>query len=111
MDQQVCEVIVTASDAEWLARYTRSLVEKRLCACGHNIAPIRSIYRWEGNIYDEPEARVALHTRVDLVSEIVADVKQNHSYDLACTIAIPIFGGSSDYIAWIIAETREPGSQ
>lgn len=44
------EVVITADSAEWLADFTRSLVEDRLVACGHNITPIRAIYRWEGKI-------------------------------------------------------------
>ncbi len=54
------EVVVTAEDAEWLAEWTRQLVEDRLVACGHTIAAIRATYRWEGKIYDDPQARVAL---------------------------------------------------
>ena len=64
------EVIVTAEDAGWLAEWTRSLVEDRLVACGHNIASIRAVYRWEGEIHDDPQARVALHTRASLVPRL-----------------------------------------
>ena len=66
MDEECCEVVVTAADADWLAGYTRTLVEERLAACGQVIAPIRSIYRWGGAVHDETEARVALHTRRSL---------------------------------------------
>ena len=55
----ICEVIITAPDADWLAQFTTELVAGRLAACGHNIGPIRSIYRWQGEIHDAPEARVA----------------------------------------------------
>jgi len=48
----ICEVIITAQDADWLAQFTTDLVTKRLAACGQVIAPIRSIYRWQGEIYD-----------------------------------------------------------
>lgn len=44
------EIVVTAESADWLAGFTRSLVEDRLVACGHIITPIRAIYRWEGTI-------------------------------------------------------------
>lgn len=57
------EVVITAESTDWLADFTRKLVEDRLVACGHNIAQIRAIYRWEGKIYDEPQVRVELHTR------------------------------------------------
>ncbi len=39
----VVEVIITGPEAEWLAAFTRRLVDDRLVACGHNIASIRSI--------------------------------------------------------------------
>jgi uncharacterized protein involved in tolerance to divalent cations len=35
-------------------------------ACGHNIASIRATYWWEGEIHDDPQARVALLTRAEL---------------------------------------------
>lgn len=71
-DEQICEVVVTAADGEWLAGFTRRLVEDRLAACGQQTAAIRSIYRWDGAVHDDPEARVALHTRASLVERIVA---------------------------------------
>jgi periplasmic divalent cation tolerance protein len=39
----VCEIVVTGSDEEWLSGYTRTLVEERLVACGHQFAAIRSV--------------------------------------------------------------------
>src|ERR1700704_2152660 len=82
MDTDICEVVITAGDAEALAALTKTLVEERLAARGQNIASVRSIYRWEGAIQDDPEARVALHTRRALVPEVVERVKALHPYDV-----------------------------
>ena len=103
---EVCEVIITSDDTEWLVSFSRELVEERLCACAHIISPMRSIYRWEGAIHDEREARVALHTRAELVSRIVERTGQSHSYEVPCVIALPIRGGNPEYIALIEEETR-----
>lgn len=105
---EVCEVIVTAPDADWLAAFTRYLVDHRLAACGHNVADVRSLYRWAGNIEDAREARVALHTRVGLVSEIVAEADRQHPYEVPCVIATPVIAGHPGYIRWILDSTREP---
>jgi periplasmic divalent cation tolerance protein len=107
MNDEVCEVIITADRADWLADFTRSLVEERLAACGQNIAEIRSIYRWQGKVEDDREARVALHTRADLVPEITRRANEAHPYDVPCVIALPIIGGNPQYIQWIVDETRE----
>ena len=106
-DDDVCEVIITADNADWLADFTRKLVEDRLAACGQNIAPIRSIYRWEGKVQDEPEARVALHTRASLVPEITELADREHPYDIPCVIALPVVAGNPSYISWVLDSTRD----
>ena len=108
MDEECCEVVVTAADAEWLAGFTRTLVQERLAACGHLIGPIRSIYRWEGALNDEVEARVALHTRRSLVPAVVERTHELHPYDIPCVIALSLTGGSPEYLRWIVEETRDP---
>lgn len=101
------EVVITAESAEWLAEFTRSLVEDRLVACGHNIAPIRAIYRWEGKVYDDTQARAGLHTRASLVPEIVARANRDHADDVPCVIALPINAGHPGYLRWIYSETHQ----
>ena len=110
MDEECCEVVITASDAGWLAGFTRSLVEDRLAACGHLMSPIRSVYRWDGAVHDDPQARVALHTRASLVGEITARADVEHPDEVPCVIALPLTGGHPDYLAWVAAETRDPGT-
>jgi periplasmic divalent cation tolerance protein len=109
--EDVCEIVVTGSDSEWLSGYTRRLVEERLVACGHQLATIRSVYRWEGVVHDEAEARVALHTRRSLVPEVVERTAELHPYDVPCVIALPLVGGNPDYLRWVVRETREPRSR
>lgn len=110
MNTDICEVIVTGRDAETLVKLTRTLVDERLAACGQNIASIRSIYRWDGAVQEDPEARVALHTKVSLVPELTERVKVLHSYDVPCVIALPVVGGNAAYSEWVLAETKQPSS-
>ena len=110
MDEECCEVVVTAADADWLAGFTRTLVEERLAACGHLLGAIRSVYRWEGEVHDEAEARVALHTRRSLVDAVVARTAQLHPYEVPCVIAMPLVGGGSAYLRWVREQTRDPRS-
>jgi periplasmic divalent cation tolerance protein len=102
----LCEVIITAPDGEWLAEFTRHLVEERLAACGHTITAIRSIYRWSGALHDEAEARVALHTKRALVDRIVAEAAERHPAEVPCVIATPLVGGNPAYLQWVRDETR-----
>jgi periplasmic divalent cation tolerance protein len=105
MNDEVCEVVITGPSKEWVATFTRQLVDDHLAACGHIIIEIRSIYRWEGSVHDEPEARVALHTRRSLVSAIVDRANRDHPYDVPCVIALPIVDGNHAYVDWVLRET------
>ena len=107
-DDECCEVVITADDPDWLAGFTRTLVEERLAACGQLVDPVRSVYRWDGELHDEREARVALHTRQALVPAIVARTRELHPYDVPCVLAVPLTGGNPAYLAWLAAETVAP---
>ena len=105
MTGDICEVVITAADAEWLAGFTRRLVEDRLAACGHQTPAIRSIYRWDGAVHDDAEARVALHTRLSLVDRIIERAGAEHPYEVPCVIALPVIAGNPAYLDWVRAET------
>jgi periplasmic divalent cation tolerance protein len=110
MTEPICEVIITADDEDRLINFTRSLVEDRLAACGQHLAPIRSIYRWNGSIHDDREIRVALHTRASLVPVIVDRANQQLSYEVPCVLALFVETGNPDHLAWVIEQTSEPGA-
>ena len=107
MPQPICEVIITADSEDWLITFTRSLLEDRLVACGQHIAPIRSIYRWDGTIHDDHETRVALHTRSSLVQTIIDRTCREHPYEVPCILAFPVEAANPAYADWVISETSQ----
>ncbi|MGH9117318.1 MAG: divalent-cation tolerance protein CutA [Acidimicrobiales bacterium] len=102
---EIVDVSITAADPEWLAEFTRQLVNDRLAACGNIIPRIRSIYRWEGTIEDETEALVVLHTRRSLVPKIIDRADKEHPYDTPQVIAVPVVGVNPVYRDWVLSET------
>lgn len=106
MIDEVCEVIITAPETDWLAEFTRRLIDDRLAASGH-ITPIRSIYRWQGTVYDKQEARVALHTRRRLVPCIIDRANREHPYEVPY-VAATAFDGNPAYVKWVLDETTAP---
>ncbi len=104
-DDDICEVRITAANLDWLAAHTRTLIEDRLVACGQHETTVRSLYRWEGSIADEPEARVALHTRRQRVPEIIARTTAAHPDDVAGIIVVPVVDGNPPYLQWVRDET------
>jgi periplasmic divalent cation tolerance protein len=102
---ELCEVVITAPDPDWLYAFARSLVADRLAASAHNFTPVRSVYTWQGQVHERTEGRVSVHTRCDRVTDIVARAKREHPYEIPGVSARPIIDGNPDYLAWIAAQT------
>ena len=105
MTDAMCEVVVTADDEGWLLELTRALVRDRLVACGQHLTPVRSVYRWQGEIEESLETRVALHTRSSLVPAVIERVRADHPYDVPCVLALPVEQANPDYLAWVLEST------
>jgi periplasmic divalent cation tolerance protein len=101
-DRPIIVMVTTASESE-AATIARALVESNLAA-GVNFTPIKSIYRWQGQIYNEPEYQLLIQSQLSKFPALEAKVKSLHSYQVPEIIAIPIVAGHQPYLDWI-AET------
>ena len=99
-------IFVTASSVHEAEQLGKTLVEKRLAACGNIIQDIRSVFCWKNMIETEQEALLLLKSRAALFPLIKDLVISLHSYEVPEIIAIPIVSGSEDYLNWIDEETQ-----
>ncbi len=106
MDQSIV-VYVSAGSEEEALTIARTLVGERLAACVNLFSKIRSIYRWEGKVCDEPECYLIIKTRRDLFHAVRESVRRLHSYEVPEIIALPIVDGIESYLEWIHKETKE----
>jgi periplasmic divalent cation tolerance protein len=104
----LCEVVITAPDPDWLLDLTRQLVAEGLCASVHHFSPVRSIYRWHGEIIEGTEGRASLHTRTALVEQIVERVKAQHPYEVPGISARPIIAGTRNTSAGYATKPTAP---
>ena len=98
-------VFVTCGSEEEALNISRALVEEQLAACVNLISPVRSIYRWEGKIWDEKEWLLIIKTQRKRFDEVEKKVKSLHSYSVPEIIALPIIAGSSSYLDWLAEMT------
>lgn len=103
---ELCEVVITAPDPDWLQAFTRALVRDRLASNVHNFGPVQSTYRWQGEIHDRTEGRASLHTRRALIATIVERTRGAHPYQTPGVSARPIIDGNPEYLAWILEQTE-----
>ena len=98
-------VYVTCESLEQAEALGRSLVEQRLCACVNLLPGMRSLYWWKGKVEAGSEVVLIAKTREDLLERFTQAVKDGHSYEVPCVVALPILGGNPDYLQWIHDET------
>ncbi|MEM8642940.1 MAG: divalent-cation tolerance protein CutA [Cyanobacteria bacterium P01_G01_bin.54] len=103
-----CVVITTCASETEASAIARHLVEQHLAACVQFV-PIQSIYRWQGDVYQEPEVQLMIKTRAALFGAIEREIRTLHSYEEPEIIVLPIQQGSASYLAWIGAQTGAEG--
>jgi periplasmic divalent cation tolerance protein len=96
-------ILSTAPPGEGAA-IAQTLVKERLASCVQ-LAAIRSIYRWQAEIQDDPEELMLIKTRRHLADALTARIRELHSYDVPEVVVLPVQAGSADYLAWLSAET------
>ena len=95
-------VLVTCGTLTEARRIARSAVSKRLAACVNIIlSPVESFYTWKGNLEKAREYLLVIKTTEKRLAKLEKEVKQLHSYKVPEFIALPILGGSKDYLAWL----------
>ena len=97
-------VFITVKEAEEARKIAKSLVKRRLAACVNILPGIESHFWWEDKLDSAQEIQLIVKTRETLLPEIVKSVKKLHSYRVPEIIALPITGGSSDYLEWMDGE-------
>jgi periplasmic divalent cation tolerance protein len=88
--------------------FAHTLVEARLAACVNLLAPMQSVYRWEGKVEEEPERQLVIKTTRALTVALWERVRDLHPYDVPEFIVLPIVDGNDAYLRWVGESTRTP---
>ena len=85
--------------------FAHALVTARLAACVNLLAPMESVYRWEGDIEQETERQVVIKTSRDRVAALWDRVRELHPYDVPEFLVLPIVDGNDAYLRWVADST------
>ena len=98
-------VLTTVASDEEAVKLVRTLLERRLIACGTLFPAARSLYRWQGKIADEQEVVVMLKTRSARLDSLRMAFTELHPYKVPELLALPVEAGTEKYLEWINGET------
>ena len=100
-------IFITTSSEQEARKLADQLLTKRKAACVNIVSKVDSSFWWQGKLDSARESLLIIKTRASLLHEVIELVKSVHSYEVPEIIALPIIGGSEDYLKWIDDEVRE----
>ncbi|MGN6110934.1 MAG: divalent-cation tolerance protein CutA [Kofleriaceae bacterium] len=95
-------VLSTLPSSEKAAEIARTLVEEQLAACVNLVPAIRSIYRWQGAVHDDAEVLAIVKTTAERYDALAARLIELHPYEVPEVIRLPISGGHTPYLEWVV---------
>ena len=102
---KVVILITTGSDEE-AHKIADMLLAQRKVACVNIMPRVDSLFWWQGKIDSAQESLLVIKTKASQLDEIIASVRELHSYEVPEIIALPVVGGNQDYFDWIDKEVR-----
>ncbi|MFX0114139.1 MAG: divalent-cation tolerance protein CutA [Candidatus Hodarchaeota archaeon] len=102
-----CIVVFVTCPADSSKEIATKIVEERLAACVNVVEGVESFYWWQTNLETDTEAFLIMKTKLELFKSLEELLRSIHPYENPEIIALPIIQGSSKYLEWIKAETRQ----
>jgi len=94
---------ITAPEGE-AERIARVLLEERLAACCNVLPGVVSHFRWKGKIEREAEALILVKTTREVSRDLVAKVREIHTYDVPEVVLLDVGEGLEEYLQWVTME-------
>ncbi len=96
----------TWPDAETAEAFGRLAVEQRLAACANVLAPMRSIYWWNGVMQNDWETPMLLKTTVAVAPRLNDLILKYHPYETPCVLSLKTCpaGCNPGYVSWALSE-------
>jgi periplasmic divalent cation tolerance protein len=101
MESKALIVICTCPDQQSAEHIANHLIENRLAACVNISSPIKSVYRWQGEIEAADEVMLFIKTSAASYEELEQTIMSLHPYELPEVLAVPVDKGQQNYLGWI----------
>ena len=98
--------LVACPSPEVASAIAKSLVDRELAACVQILPPMRSVYRWKGEVCIDEEVLLLIKTAAHLTDEVRKAVEESHPYEVPEFVALKAAEVSDKYGAWLNANVR-----
>lgn len=100
MDSPGIILILCTAPGEEAESIARTIIGERLAACV-SISPVRSVFRWEGEVECDEEHLMICKTTAEKSGDLIRRIEEIHSYDVPEVIALHVHDGNTSYLDWV----------
>src|SRR5262245_13474664 len=94
-------IALSTAPNELVAReLVRTLVNERIVACGNIVPGVQSIYRWQGEVQEDPEVLIVFKTTAAAWPRLQQRLPELHPYETPELLLLPITDGLGKYMSW-----------
>ena len=94
-------VVLVTVPPERAPALARTLVQERLAGCVNIIGGLQSVYRWHGDVAEDPESMLVIKTSGEKYPDLEARIRELHSYEVPEIIALQYDRANSDFQEWL----------
>ncbi len=105
LNAEVHLVYVTVASREEGLRIARAVVGEALAACANLLPGMISVYKWKGEVHEDPEQLLLLKTSAEKLQQLRVRVVQLHSYECPCVVSWPLEQGHPEFLQWVKTQT------
>ena len=102
-------VITSVGSEQQAITIAEELMQQELVACVNILPTMRSIYRFNGKVYDDEENLLLIKTTRELFDAVSVVIAQMHTYEIPEIVALEISACKDNFLNWIKGCCRAPG--
>jgi periplasmic divalent cation tolerance protein len=103
-------VVLVTVPPERAHELARTLVAERLAGCVNLLPGLHSVYRWEGEVAEDPETLLLIKTTGERYPELEARIRAMHPYEIPEIIALPFDRALPEFQTWLLNATATNGA-
>jgi periplasmic divalent cation tolerance protein len=103
-------VVLVTVPPERAHELARTLVAERLAGCVNLLPGLHSVYRWEGEVAEDPETLLLIKTTGERYPEREARIRAMHPYEIPEIIALPFDRALPEFQTWLLNATATNGA-
>lgn len=99
-------VLSTIDSRDKAEQIAETLVKERLAACVNILPELLSVYKWKDALEKEKEILMLIKTSANRLEALSERIRSLHPYEVPEIIFLEVDGGSTEYLDWVLAESR-----